>query len=105
MLPFLLGLKLQYSNPLLKKYGISPYFRLETGLSYLTMSAEDGDMTESDSSIAGNFSTALGILYHNRALPYVDFLLDVAYLLAFEKQNGQYIFVSLGALYPLNWKM
>jgi hypothetical protein len=87
MLPIIAYFKFQFIAP----HGIRPYIKLGGGITpVLATNATSMDPT---------FAPGVGLGYVNEKIPYLEFYVDLGFLMAFEKVRGDFLTASIGIAY------
>jgi len=94
MLPILAYADISY--PLQK--GIRPFVRLGSGGTIVSLKDKSGAVTDT-SSFDYSILIGAGAGYTLKSIPYIEFLFNAGYLIAFEQVNGNFMNVTLGASY------
>jgi|GEM_PF-3185029 len=90
----------ELSYPL--QVGIKPFIRFETGGTFSSLKDKSENPGASDeSSFDYTLAIGAGASYQHRAIPRVEFLLNLGYIILFEEVNGNFINISIGACYQL----
>jgi opacity protein-like surface antigen len=98
LLPLLAYAELAY--PL--QVGIKPFVRFGTGGTFSSLKDKSENPGASDeSSFDYTLALGAGASYQHRAIPRVEFLLNLGYMILFEEVNGNFINISIGACYHL----
>lgn len=80
--------------------GLSPYFRVGSGISKTSL-ADHSDSFEKQnvSSIDGILLIGTGISYLNKNLPFLEFFINLNYIMVTETTSGNFINASFGTAY------
>ena len=90
----------QLSYPL--EFGLKPFARFGMGGTFSSLKDQSGSTEASDkSSLDATLLFGAGVSYQHKAIPRVEFLLHLGYMLLFEQVNGSFLNLSIGACYQL----
>lgn len=79
---------------------LRPYFRLGPGITYSSLTGESEKTgAVQTSSLDTTLAAHLGVAYTYKNTPKVEFYIDSGFLMLFEKINGSFVNVSVGASY------
>jgi len=83
-------------------FGLKPFARLGMGGTFSSLKDKSQSPGASDeSSLDATLAFGAGASYQHTAIPRVEFLLSLGYMLLFEQVNGSFLTLSIGACYQL----
>lgn len=94
MVPLLVYGEIAYPLPM----GISPFARLGFGGTSVSLTDDSGAVSEA-SNFDGTLLIGAGAGYRHSAIPYIKFIANLNYMIAFEQVTGHFISMSFGAAY------
>ncbi len=78
--------------------GISPFVRLGFGGTSVSLTDDSGTVSDA-SNFDGTLLIGAGAGYRHSAIPYIKFIGNINYMIAFEQVSGHFFYMNVGAAY------